>query len=250
MERRKTPGAPQVEPATTDEVSPVAARTVVTAFTRFVANLIPMVAVVVPTTCTLVKVGVAARALVERQMPPSLPPVLKPATPASRILGSAGSKARSVTPRLPPLAGCTVSLVKVGETAMALVERYNPRLGRLELMTDGRESAPMPPIPDTVETKTMLSSVGLTRTWVIERPVKTSVPWPWRLNGPSRVGVVSAFLMMYKPTPKKLSPERLPSPVPTKMVVGARGSMATEPIARDWASSISGVHEAPPSRER
>ena len=79
---------------------------------------------------------------------------------------------------------------------MALVERYRPRLGRLEEITDGMESAPMPPMPEVMDTKTMLSSVGLTSTWVMARPVKTSLLLPSLLNGPSNCGVVSTCLMM------------------------------------------------------
>src|SRR6185437_10530011 len=201
VDLRTHPGAPQFEPLGTG-LSPVAASMVVTPLTVFEANRIWMVAVAVPTATWLVNVGTGSSALVVRQIPPSFVGGLKPFTPAIRMFGVA-PKAMSVIPRLPPFAGWTVILVNRGSADMALVLRYNPRLGRLASSTEGIESAPIPPMPDVVETKTTLSSVGLTSIRVIARPVNTSLPVVSRLKGPSSWGVESACLMMYSPTPEK-----------------------------------------------
>src|SRR5688572_17271001 len=52
------------------------------------------------------------------------------------------------------------------------------------------------------------------------------------------------------PTPGKLSPDRLDSPVPTQTVAGFPGSIVTAPIARVSAVSISAVQLRPPLSER
>ena len=65
--------------------------------------------------------GVAASALVERQMPP-LPAALAPSTPAMSVFESVGSTAMSVTERLLTAVG-TVNLVNVGVTPKKFVER-------------------------------------------------------------------------------------------------------------------------------
>src|ERR1039458_4375275 len=100
----------------------------------------------------------------------------------------------------------------------------------------------MPLEPATVETRMLLSLLGFTRICVMARPVKTSLV-PLELKGPEGVGLAwVAPRMIYSPTPKKLSKEKLPSPVPTKTTSWFKGSIVIAPIANDRAESIRGVH--------
>src|SRR6185437_6119184 len=104
--------------------------------------------------------------------------------------------------------------VKAGAAERALVDRYTPRLGKLL-----KTSKLRPLNPEPVETRILLSSAGSTRICVMERPVKIS-PAPLELNGPVTFGLaLLALRMMNRPTPKKLSPELLASPVPTNTFV-------------------------------
>src|SRR6185312_14540321 len=104
-------------------------------------------------------------------MPPSFAEFV-PKTPQIRVFGSPGSMTKSVIERS-VLNVLTVSLVKVGETPAALVERNRPRLGK-----DEATSQPIPPIPLVVETKIVLGSVGWTTILPIERPLITSTAPP------------------------------------------------------------------------
>src|SRR5882757_8109506 len=86
-------------------------------------------------------------------------------------------------------------------------------------------SAETPPTPKVFPTKMLLPLAGSTTILLIEVPMNACT-LPGLLlvsNGPSSVAVVSALLIRYNPTPKKLSPERFPSPVPTNTTVGSDG---------------------------
>src|SRR3989442_4445120 len=117
------------------------------------------------------------------------------------------------------------------------------------------ESPDTPPDPLVLPTKIRLSFAGSTTILVIAVPRKACpllapVPVPAILvsKGPLTTGdTPSAPSIRYNPTPKKLSTERLPSPVPTKTFVGSNGSIVTAPIASDCAGSINASQLAPPS---
>ena len=112
-----------------------------------------------------------------------------------------------------------------------------------------------PPPPSELPTKIRLSFAGSTTILLIAVPrnacpLLAPVPAPMTLvsKGPFTTGdPASALSMRYRPTPKKLSTEPLPSPVPTKTFVGFTGSTVTAPIANVAAVSINGVQVPPPS---
>src|SRR2546423_15434244 len=120
VERRKTPSWPRLVQAA-PEVSWVAASTVTVDETLLMAKLTRMPKLLPPSNSTFVKLGVAASALVVRQMPPS-PAALVPKTAQTMLLGLPGSNAMSVTVRSFEAVG-TVSRAKAGVPASALVER-------------------------------------------------------------------------------------------------------------------------------
>src|SRR5882724_5736303 len=157
----------------------------------------------------------------------------------------------SVTPAAPPPgneAGFT--LTNVGVTASAFCDKYKPTNADGGAGPPQHIPSPERPLPPSVlPTKMLFPSAGSTTIFVIEVPMNACPPPPFVLlsNGPSNVGVVSALIILYRPTPKKLSSERLPSPVPTNTVVGLDGLMVTAPMANDCALSIRGVQVVPPS---
>src|SRR4051812_7463055 len=113
------------------------------------------------------------------------PPVVcaGPTTPATMMLGSAGSNTTSLTSRLPvenPPAVGTVSLSKatLPAAAVAFVERYSPDQATGGMLDD-RKVPLMPTKPKAVATKTVPGCVGWTSTFAIARPEKELTPaWP------------------------------------------------------------------------
>src|SRR5437762_12447515 len=98
---------------------------------------------------------------------PLVPPEIESSRPAISTLGLPGSKTRSRTAVLrPPFGPLMLSLVHEGAPVITLSQRNNPR-------GDGLFPSPppplMPPRPEPVPTKIVLSSFGFTRIFVIER---------------------------------------------------------------------------------
>src|ERR1051325_4839373 len=127
---------------------------------------------------------------------PFVPPAIESSRPAISTLGLPGSNTRSRTAVLrPPFGPLILSLVHEGAPLITLSQRNKPR----ELAFGPKPAPPlMPPRPEPVATKIVLSSFGLTRIFVIERLFARKFPGVFvaELYGPSSVGLVSAFLMM------------------------------------------------------
>src|SRR5258707_8734729 len=97
----------------------------------------------------------------------------------------------------PPPGPFTLSFVQVGVPLITFSQRKRPRV-------EGFGPTPppplMPPTPELVATKIMLSSLGLTKILLIER-LLASMPFALLvavLDRPKSGGVVSAFLIMCK----------------------------------------------------
>src|SRR5205814_8099093 len=115
----------------------------------------------------------------------------------------------------------------VGDAACAVSEIHSP-----STPDGGFEPPQHMPCPEVPEAPSMLpmnmrlSFAGSTAMLVIDIPTNawafpTPVPAPaTRVSkAPDTVGVApSALFMRYRPRPKKLSPDRSPSPVPTKTI--------------------------------
>src|ERR1041384_818184 len=126
---------------------------------------------------------------------PLVPPAIESSKPTIRLLGLPGSKTRSRTAVFrPPLGPLMLSFVHEGAPLIALSQRNRPRG-----LAFGPNPPPplIPPMPDPVATKIVLSSVGLTRIFVTDRLLARKFPGVLvaELYGPSNVGFVLAFLM-------------------------------------------------------
>src|SRR5260221_324012 len=109
--------------------------------------------------------------------------------------------------------------VPLPAAAVALVDRYTPRIARGGTVFE-RPLAPSPEPPLEVAAKTVAALVGSTTIRLMLRPVKAlvvsepvhtaglHVNVSCGLIGPTSVALVSALSMRYRPTPKKLSLER------------------------------------------
>ncbi len=166
---------------------------------------------------TCVNVGLAARAFVVLNTPPSFT-VVSPYTQHNILLGLPGSMTISFIlllpvpglSRLPNVV--TVSFLKVTApaAAVALVDLYSPTkaVGGTE---DEGVTPGFPATPVEVDTKMLAGFVGSTSILLIDLKVNVPVvtePPPERAvkvcggsMGPTNDGVASALSILYKPTP-------------------------------------------------